>query len=603
MNGSSQGKGQTAMSVVDRHTPGLLGLVAASFVIAIYRVLVLPMTGSAFWACLMYSAALMWPLLLGYAVIAGVERSVLGRRVAAGHPARQAALVVVPVFSIAFFATNGIASRLVLAVVSTLTAAITSGVAAAWFDSGGVLASARGVRRAVEALAVALLLVLFVPAGSPDDLSGLEALGRDGLPGRNIVVIAADGMDWSLLQRLVDEGELPRLARLVESGAAGPLHTIQPTSSPFIWNSVYTGFSPALHERRPIHYVISPSTSLGTFPTDYPDPARIVLQALKPSFRHPRAIWDSLTAAGYDSAVLGSWEQEPVPQLGRAFLSRSFEFSEYDDPRQVPQLERARAWVEPRIEPRLRTALVGADEVPSAEWERLLGKSFPLERIMGAKLRPREIDAVVESRLARLRSVYLTDRFRVEATKVLLDELGEPFFLFTYLMGLDTSQHSYTHQLRGVDDPSEPPEVVESYYRLVDEWVGEIESRIPDDSVLVIVSDHGIDVDVDTVVEEEVYKTGSHAHAPHGVLIVRGAGIPASTPLSAHVFDVAPTLLALAGIPNLAAVEGRVIAEVTRPTTLVADWRAMEPTTYEMGNPELADPELIERLRQLGYVR
>jgi arylsulfatase A-like enzyme len=51
--------------------------------------------------------------------------------------------------------------------------------------------------------------------------------------------------------------------------------------------------------------------------------------------------------------------------------------------------------------------------------------------------------------------------------------------------------------------------------------------------------------------------------ASPGVLILSGAGVQSGAELSgAHVFDIAPTVLALLGLPVESSMDGRVLEEV-----------------------------------------
>jgi len=450
---------------------------------------------------------------------------------------------------------------------------------------------------------ILLLVPLLVSSGRPADLNGLAAvdLGNDSVSEKSIVLVGADGLDWILLEALFAKGRLPNLQALEASGVAGPLHTIQPTSSPYIWNSIYTGFSPAFHRRRPVHYAVSGSTFVSSFYSDYPDVVGFILGRRTESLRYPRAIWDVFGALGYETSVIGAWEQLPVPRRGKLFISRELEFDPVADEEVVPSLDPALIWTEGDLRSALAEGLVAASEIPRDEWAALLGDDVDSAELFNARLDERDDDRAIESRLARLRAVYASDRFRLHATKVMLNELDSPFFLFTYFRGVDVTQHSYAHQLRGMEQAGEPTDVVANYYSVLDQWIGELREEIGQDAYFFLVSDHGIDLNVDF--SGQAYKTGWHPYAPHGVFMATGTGISSRRTLAAHVFDVAPTLLAAAGVPNLAAAEGRVINEVAEPTVLVEDWHRLEPTIYEMGNPLLADPALMRELRALGYVR
>jgi predicted AlkP superfamily phosphohydrolase/phosphomutase len=64
---------------------------------------------------------------------------------------------------------------------------------------------------------------------------------------RRAVVIGLDGAAWHLLDPLVEEGVMPRLAALRERGCRGTLTSTVPTYTPPAWTSAATGVNPGRH--------------------------------------------------------------------------------------------------------------------------------------------------------------------------------------------------------------------------------------------------------------------------------------------------------------------------------------------------------------------
>jgi len=62
-----------------------------------------------------------------------------------------------------------------------------------------------------------------------------------------VVIIGLDGLKPELAERLMDEGELPNLARLRERGTFARLNTTYPSISPVAWSSFQTGANPGRH--------------------------------------------------------------------------------------------------------------------------------------------------------------------------------------------------------------------------------------------------------------------------------------------------------------------------------------------------------------------
>jgi predicted AlkP superfamily phosphohydrolase/phosphomutase len=64
---------------------------------------------------------------------------------------------------------------------------------------------------------------------------------------QKVVIMGFDGMDPTLAQRFMDQGKLPNLKRLAESGTFSKLETTQPSESPVAWASFATGANPGKH--------------------------------------------------------------------------------------------------------------------------------------------------------------------------------------------------------------------------------------------------------------------------------------------------------------------------------------------------------------------
>jgi predicted AlkP superfamily phosphohydrolase/phosphomutase len=89
-------------------------------------------------------------------------------------------------------------------------------------------------------------------AGLALALAGLSCSSRPGgKPPRRtkqrVFVIGFDGMDPTLARKYMDEGKLPNLKRLAESGTFATLGSTQPSESPTAWSSFATGVNPGKH--------------------------------------------------------------------------------------------------------------------------------------------------------------------------------------------------------------------------------------------------------------------------------------------------------------------------------------------------------------------
>src|ERR1041384_2000464 len=56
-----------------------------------------------------------------------------------------------------------------------------------------------------------------------------------------VLVLGWDAADWKFISPLIDKGEMPALATLIEKGVMGNIQTLDPPLSPILWTSIATG--------------------------------------------------------------------------------------------------------------------------------------------------------------------------------------------------------------------------------------------------------------------------------------------------------------------------------------------------------------------------
>lgn len=149
---------------------------------------------------------------------------------------------------------------------------------------------------------------------------------------------------------------------------------------------------------------------------------------------------------------------------------------------------------------------------------------------------------------------------------------------------------------------------IDDAYIEVDRQIGEIVSRLDDDDLVVIVSDHGF--------RGAQAGSGSRqngVHAKEGIFILRGRNVRRSgrfvpeNMARAEILQVTPTILYLEGLPLGKDMAGRIIQEAisddelrSRPVETIASYEdagAARPDARTIGK------DTIEQLRSLGYVQ
>jgi predicted AlkP superfamily phosphohydrolase/phosphomutase len=75
----------------------------------------------------------------------------------------------------------------------------------------------------------------------------LGCSGRHTRPGRRVIVLGFDGLDYGLTRDLMARGRLPNFSRLAAIGTFAPLGTSIPPQSPVAWSNFITGLDPGGH--------------------------------------------------------------------------------------------------------------------------------------------------------------------------------------------------------------------------------------------------------------------------------------------------------------------------------------------------------------------
>lgn len=421
-------------------------------------------------------------------------------------------------------------------------------------------------------------------------LAGAWACGGGSERGR-VVVLAIDGLDPDAVDLLAAEGRLPALSRLREEGARGRLLAREPLLSPVLWTTMATGRSPSEH-------------GIGDFTAVEPESGRR-LPATSSQRRVP-ALWNLVSEAGREVSVVGWWATWPAERVNGTVVSDHlgyhFLFEEgFTGP---PPESVGNTWpaeLEDEIAPLItRPADVGLAElapfasIEAAELERPFDFADELQHLRWAL-------SAVWSHHEVGRHLWRTRR---------------PDLALVYFEGVDSISHLFGHLYRVKGLAGELAEqqrryggAVEAAYEEADRLVGEWLEELGPEDTLVVLSDHGFALGRlhdDPAAALGLERRVSEAwHRPEGVLYLHGAGVrPGVEIASPRQVDVAPTLLALLGLPATEEMEGRVLGEALS----IPSWPERRPEPDWAPAPEAAradaaaDAAALERLQALGYV-
>ncbi len=425
-----------------------------------------------------------------------------------------------------------------------------------------------------------------------------------------ILLMAVDGLEWSVLLPMVQRGEMPALRALMERGVFGKLETFQPTASPIIWTTIATG---KLADEHGIH---------GFTYTDDEGATQLYVSA----DRKVKAFWNVLTDYGVDCAVLGWWITWPAERIDGLMVAQTNTDAAEHDLLKGALSDKVEGQVFPPAEEQHALAVLkGVD----GDLDGILEREYGLRP--GAMPQPeaRLLDATRWS--LRADETYL---------RIALDRLGRgdpPALTAIYTGGTDVIGHRFWRYAypKEFKQPV-PADRVELFggllaatYRRVDRVLAQLLERLPPDAIVLVVSDHGMHaVQVenpfgteDTLVD---LLSGHHPDAPPGVVIAAGGCIQGSStpsdidalqldalPTLASVLDVTPTLLALLGIPIGGDMHGRPRTEwlepaclqESPPTTIPTHESAKWQKQRQRLRMQASDLEQrLEQLKGLGYV-
>ena len=431
--------------------------------------------------------------------------------------------------------------------------------------------------------------------------------------GVRVLLIGIDGATFNVIEPLVAEGRLPVLAGLMERGTTGRLRSEEPMKSPAIWTTIATG------RPRSEHGVVDfMSTGRGA-----PGAPSLVASV----DRRTLALWNLL--GPFDRSVLsvGWWVTWPAEAVNGRMVS--------------DRLARSRwmSWAggeadvlltyPPELASELRHLVVDPLDPPLEELDRLV------------ELTPAESEEMLAAETPipfhgpSVMKFGFCQQLTYESVALELLGRGQPDLAMVFLIAVDPISHTFWHYYEpgsfpaGVDPAraARLGKAVPAIYEHDDRALGRLLAAVSDDTVVIVVSDHGFrasgvlpretrtadlrvfGIDSAAPLERPVNVGMTGVHKLNGVLIAAGGPIVKGARFRAQptVADVAPTVLALLGLPVPDDMSGRVLEEM-----LEADFLARHPVrrtdSYEhvISRPAIEIPEADEELHRsylkaLGY--
>lgn len=340
---------------------------------------------------------------------------------------------------------------------------------------------------------------------------------------RKLLFVGWDGAAWSIAEPLMRAGRMPHLAAPRRSGAAGTQHAVEPLISVPLWTSIATG------QRLHVHGVAYPTEPLDDHSDVQPATAR---------GRMATPVWDLAAAAKVRSHVINWPASAPATDTGGLFVADLFFHGRYEE----------------SVEPAEMLADLRALHVPPSA----ITPAMLAELGLPASV----LDDPGDQRIAFCRAV-LAEAASIQAITTAAMADGEWDALFVVFPGLERTAHRF--MLDRLETGSEPPSafarVVDAMYAFHDAMLGRLIELAGADANIVLLSDHGIAEDprLHRVPATSPEAVAALRHRREGIFLAAGPDV-ARLHKRVHLtcFDVAPTLLALLGVPIPSDMPGQV---------------------------------------------
>lgn len=403
-------------------------------------------------------------------------------------------------------------------------------------------------------------------------------------------MLAIDGLEPRVIDLLLAEGKLPAFAKLRREGAYGRLQSMKPLLSPILWTTVATGRLPDAHR---IGHFVAVNEQTGE---KLPVTSRM---------RATRALWNIASDAGKRVAVVGWWATWPAEAVNGTVVSdhACYHFL-FDDGAKGPAdssgvVSPASRTTEVLSRVRRPSDLTYEEVLPFANVSR---EDFS---------RPFDFN----DDLSHFKWALATaDSYARIGERLWTDE--QPELALVYIEGVDSSSHLFGHLFRAEALAGELAaqqqrfgRTVEAMYEYADRIVARYLELLGPDDTLVLLSDHGFEVGTlhgDPSKTRDLRRVSERFHRIEGVLYLYGRGVRAYTHIDKPgLLDIAPTVLALLGLPASEEMPGRVLTDALMlegPPRRVASYETGTTTHAEATDSAPVDAKILEHLESLGYL-
>lgn len=429
-----------------------------------------------------------------------------------------------------------------------------------------------------------------------------------------LILFAVDGMEWEVMKPLIADGKLPNMEGLMKRGVYGYLQSMQPTFSAVIWTSVATGKIPQKHGI--LHFVYEQRVRGGKEYRYYTS-----------GHRKTKAFWNILSDYNLDVHCIGWWMTYPAEAINGIMVTQTNTTGVLRNPQRALWKGALLKGVEDQVyPPEMQNHVMGLLETVDQNLDTIT------DGIFGQP--PYPLDGFSQLMWDQAQWAFRADATYVRVAKDIIETKTNFDLLALYLGGPDVAGHRFW-MYAYPEDFTNPPDdkqienfgkVVADHYIYVDRIIGEILDLAPENTEVLVVSDHGMH----TINEQRVFNkddpplytnSAHHLDAPPGIIIAAGDRFRSSPgaeinlsdlPTLGSVLDLLPTILTLKGIPIGEDMDGAPLRGVIDmdwmeksglqyvPTHDTEEWLAERGKRVR---DAIDQNERLEQLRSLGYIK
>jgi predicted AlkP superfamily phosphohydrolase/phosphomutase len=423
--------------------------------------------------------------------------------------------------------------------------------------------------------------------------------------GPRVYVLGLDGATWDVIDPLIERGKLPVFKALKEGGAWARLRTFDPTLSAVVWTSIATGKTMIKH---------------GIVDWTYVNRQNIQVPYSSSEKRTP-SLWEIMDEHGLRSVVLNWFVTYPPDAVRGVMVSDSFSAGVMKailgkgDPKDLadtvyPPEEFARLYG--------RLSRMAADG--EFQYPRLVAEMSLPDYLAEFKARYSGNPSKVPI-LSVWPSFLAYDRIQDTLVDHYLEENDYDLFLAYYrfpdvffhfaTLFLEKQYHDRIDAYVGAFAEPTPDvllefnrmmaDVAEPLLRKKEIVLSKVLERVrKENAYLLVVSDHGFQMSSKGYTH---YGLPAGTPPPDGILTIFGPDVKRGIRIEASVYDIAPTILYLKGLPVGADMDGKpLLTALTSPKPVRRVLYTRMKHQRGKGNREL-DEKKIEELRSLGYIK